>query len=447
MHIVIAHYHLKPGGVTSVILAQSRELTEVGHRVTIASSCPATEVNQTAHTTVPELAYAEPSSESTAAGDTIAQGLLAARPDLVHWHNPLLGKNPGTLEAIAKIHRAGVPQLLHCHDFAEDARPALLAALRAVQPATLPLANNIHFAALTERDRGWLAQCGVPSARIHVVPNPQSEHPPAHLVCEPEFSPPHLVMPVRGIRRKNLGEAVLWARELKPLGGKVTVTLPPTSEVDIPGYNAWRTFANAHAIPFHAPPTGEVKPRPIATIFSEASAVLSTSVQEGHGFALHEPWLYQRAVISRTLPNVPPIAPALSYHRIPVPRELLDLDALRVEITRRTGPRAEAIWQYHYAGESIDFAQLPTTAQQSLLENPDFTPVFETESGDPVTARELVHRAQHTAPPSLPPRDRCALLDALEKCAESPTSDLHWASSAPLANDLLKPKHFRILTS
>ena len=51
---------------------------------------------------------------------------------------------------------AGERILLHPHDFAEDGRPGNYLSLREVYPRVYPTGSHIHYAALNQRDRGFL---------------------------------------------------------------------------------------------------------------------------------------------------------------------------------------------------------------------------------------------------------------------------------------------------
>ena len=138
-----------------------------------------------------------------------ARDALGQTPDLWHIHNHSLGKNPFLTEAVALLAESGEKILLHPHDFAEDGRPGNYLSLRSI-PTGIPYRSHIHYAALNQRDRGFLAHmlkdCPSP---VHLLANAV---PPSTPFCQPLTGIPFpsplktSLYPVRAVRRKNLGE-------------------------------------------------------------------------------------------------------------------------------------------------------------------------------------------------------------------------------------------------
>ncbi|NOX54923.1 MAG: glycosyltransferase family 4 protein [Planctomycetes bacterium] len=340
MKIAIIHYHLNRGGVTRVIANQLHSLSRFleqtdGEPIQIALlfdgqalGWPEQEVASLERVDVelypvPELAYdTEPKTRPAGLAERLRQRLHQARfsPDttVVHVHNHALGKNASVPGALAELARDGYPLLLQIHDFAEDFRPANyrhLADSLAGQDLTAvlyPQASHIHYAVLNRRDRRVLSQAGVEPNRLHWLPNPVppfSELPDreaARVVLEERCgvprSKPYALYPVRGIRRKNLGEALLWAAALSG-AVRFGMTLAPLNPKEIPIYSRWKQIARELRLPF-AFETGADEGLTFEENLAAADAVLTTSVAEGFGMVFLEAWLADRPLFGRNLPEI-----------------------------------------------------------------------------------------------------------------------------------------------
>lgn len=241
---------------------------------------------------------------------------------LLHWHNHSLGKNiavPGVIQALAS---EGWRLLLQVHDFAEDNRPEnygrLVSAMQASSKRQLdqylyPEHERLHYATLTRADAKVLRRVGVTRERLHCLPNsvavPRGEplskedargkvFKALHLPDEARWS----LYPVRGIRRKNIGELLLlgrWGNDNRYVG----LTLRPTTPMEQRSYDRWKHVAAevSNRIVFDA---GEHPDFTLRQNILAADYVISTSVAEGFGMAFLEPWLLRRGVIARRLNTV-----------------------------------------------------------------------------------------------------------------------------------------------
>ena len=237
MRILIVHYHLKPGGVTSVIRSQVSALKASGFDVKVLAgeASPAgTEAGSgkiagsnagrraELETSVPvviepALAYDQknPSGKTTGEGGeddprigTIVAAIQAslgppAEDAVIHVHNPTIRKNSACLPALKRLASLGYALVLHVHDLAEDWRPDVYCPGEYPQPAT--------WACINQRDMRNLKAAG--AGHVHFLPNAiftgeggdrgdsgfKEAGPAGNLI----------LYPVRGIRRKNLGEALL----------------------------------------------------------------------------------------------------------------------------------------------------------------------------------------------------------------------------------------------
>ncbi|MCH5374838.1 MAG: hypothetical protein JJ992_12760, partial [Planctomycetes bacterium] len=289
MKLAIIHYHLNRGGVTQVIANHLRALNAVadgdapmrialihggqteGWPEDLDRQLPKLQVTQ--HS-VPGLNYdadspsgPDPEQLARALHSMLASIGFGLDDAVLQIHNPTLGKNLSLPGAIACLARDGYAMLLQIHDFAEDFRPdnyrRLLGALAGDDAGRLsemlyPQASRIHYAVLNGRDRRVLASAGVSARRLHLLPNPVADfgifpdrdtaRQKVRAVVPAPPDAPLVLYPVRGIRRKNLGEALLWSLLLEP-PAFVGITLPPLNPIEYCPYAAWKQLAAELALP------------------------------------------------------------------------------------------------------------------------------------------------------------------------------------------------------
>ena len=307
LRVAVVHPHLRPGGVTQVIETSMRALVDHPVRVAVLSGGPAGPNFPAPVELVAGLDYLEmPATCPESLADALerhAATTLGAPPDLWHVHNPLVGRHPVFALATAELVRRGHPLLLHVHDFPEDGRPANHAALReaGALPTLYPNTARAHYAVLTGHDRSMLLSADIPGARVHVLPNAVETNvaaPPA----PPDGGPPLLLYPTRAIRRKNLGEMLLWAARMGA-NARWAVTLAPTNPSDLEPYRKWKALAAELALPveFEA---GLRAPDAYEALLARSTAVVTTSVAEGFGLAYLEAATRLRPLLGRDLPAV-----------------------------------------------------------------------------------------------------------------------------------------------
>lgn len=351
MNVAILHSHFCRGGVTQVVENHVAAIADqLGGKVVLVSGgrndgLTAATFDKTATCVVPGLDYdavlgiEQETREgflqrvralTNALIEALAHAGLDGDNTVLHWHNHSLGKNvavPRVIDALATEH--GFRQLLQIHDFAEDFRPENYLRLAraamhhanesaAVSAAVInrflyPRSPFIDYATLTSGDAKLLSQLGIPERQLHVLPNSvalsgfpdldQAEalkkvHRAAGLPTESRWC----VYPVRGIRRKNVGELLLLSH-LMPEDLYAGITLPPTTKLERQSYDRWKSIGEevAPKVVFDAGTFAEVS---FHDNLSAAEFVVSTSAAEGFGMAFLEPWLVPRGVIARRLPDV-----------------------------------------------------------------------------------------------------------------------------------------------
>ena len=423
MKLAIAHYHLQPGGVTQVIANHVAALTSQSERLPEAvailhggdeTGWRDTQTSFPLHRqAIDGLAY----RESTNADPRVATAIVAvldqlgfARDETVlHWHNDSLGKNAQVPAAVAELARQGWPQLLQIHDFAEEMRPANYVRLhRAFGPrfaeSVYPQNRRTHYAVLSDQDRRTLLAAGIDQPRVHLLANPvvapfETARAPTRDAARErlaaEFSVSESarfwVYPVRGIGRKNLGEALLIAAagdRCVDEGLAVAITLTPKNPKELTGYRRWEAFSTEWSLPvlFGSGDPGRLS---FAENLVAADAILSTSVAEGFGMVFAESWLADRPLVGRDLPGVSRDFAAAGidlsglYKSLEIPLDWIPpgaLDQLRQEwvaaysrVRRDYGRRpltsveSDASWESGTSDDTIDFASLSIAVQELVI--------------------------------------------------------------------------------
>ena len=294
MKIAFLHYHLKTGGVTTCLKQQAAALKDDCNMLVITGEKPeGTFPVDIVH--IPELAYStlyhKPINPQDTA-DTVIKAIqtrFSGPADILHVHNPILAKNKSFLKILKALQKKGVRLFLQIHDFAEDGRP--LSYFAEEYPA------DCHYAVVNSRDYRVLRRAGLTQKGLHHLFN---------TVNLPGVQPasaksgPHVVYPIRGIRRKNIGEAILLSLFFKN-DETLMITLPPNSPADMQSYNDWKTFAAQHHLSVEFD-TG--LKRPFDVIVRSARYLLTTSITEGFGFSFLEPWLFGKSVWGRKLADI-----------------------------------------------------------------------------------------------------------------------------------------------
>lgn len=435
MRILIGHFHLQTGGVSRVIEHASIALAAEGHRVLAVAGEPPQQPlpKGVGFAQVPALAYEE--RRPTVGPEELAAALVrAAReglgdvPDLWHIHNHCLGKNLALPEALCTLAQQGQRLLLQPHDFAEDGRPALYARLFSeigrgdtarLSALLYPQAAHLHYAVLNERDRGFLAAAGVPWDRLHLLPNAVNLPPPVDRSADLFPDRRLWLYPTRAIRRKNLGELLLWAT-LAEEQDLFATTQAPRNPAELPYYRHWVALARELRLSLELELGNRIRDFP--ALLASAHALVTTSVAEGFGLAFLESWLVGRPLVGRNLPEITRdfITAGLDlgalYERLEVPLDWLDGNRLRQAMEQaltvvtaaygraETPADLERLWASSVRDGHIDFGRLDETAQEEVIRHlasnphdhtslhpvllPDTTPVDRIAHNQALTGRD-----------------------------------------------------------
>ncbi len=264
--LVIFHYHLLPGGVTSVITDQVKAIAAFDMSKTAGKVHGTVEririVTGRVENTerigrdiqayffdrniniqfeielLPEIDYLDISSQSSGIERQDAEHLIDLlskrylnRDSIWLIHNYHLGKNPLFTRALVEIAERYPEQriILQIHDFPESGRYEYLnILLKTFSPASTgpyPVRGNVRYAVINERDKNILVNSGIPREYVFLLENPMSVRERSFTAGEQRHLKDRiysyyskeaeaatgklLLYPIRAIRRKNVFEAGL----------------------------------------------------------------------------------------------------------------------------------------------------------------------------------------------------------------------------------------------
>ena len=428
MPLYIFHYHLLPGGVTTVIrdgaralLTQPDLIPEPAPLVVVAAGAEGGGLAAPVERVRLDAVGYDDAPATAAAQRQLADLLCRRFGDGVWWvHNHHLAKNTRFTGAVLLAAAAGQPMILQIHDFPENARPANLARLRREVPASpYSAGDNVRYAVLNRRDRDALVAAGCPAERVVLLANPVRPAPPiaaadspaarrarAGLAAAAAARPPigtgslHpdrplWLFPVRVRRRKNVLEAGLLARLA---GANLVVTLPASSAAETPYSLQVEELYAAGAIPGLCGVGERLQAHGLSfdDLLAAAHLVVSPSVEEGFGFQFVNALQWRRPLLARHLPVLDDLEallegyPAAVYDAVCCPLPRAERDALRAAydpvaeraarlLPEAAGQRLRAELDTILSGDTVDFSYLGAAQQAALLRR----------CGDPGVAREL----------------------------------------------------------
>jgi len=294
MNIAFIHYHLKTGGVTSVLKQQVETLRDVCDILVITgvlaeSPFPSDMVH------IPELGYdkagAIPEDPEDVA-ESVCEAIFSKWKDgcdVIHVHNATLAKNRNFLKILKVLQKKGMKLFLQLHDFAEDGRP-----LAYFPDEYVP---DCHYGVINSRDYNILLKAGLKKDGLHKIFNIVNffDFRQKELISE------NLVLyPIRAIRRKNIGEAILLSLFFRN-NETLAMTQPPNSPPDIESYDGWKNYVrkNNLDVVFEAGLTNDFESLVLSSEF-----IITTSITEGFGFSFLEPWTAKKMLWGRKLPDI-----------------------------------------------------------------------------------------------------------------------------------------------
>lgn len=414
MQISVLHYHFRPGGVRRVIELGLPEIVRTMGvtRVILASGeapGPAWRERMEAALfpcvsewiTEPALGYW--SEQQASAADTRAAigGVLdriAPRGGILWAHNLSVGRNMLLAREISGAAAYGTVWLHH-HDWWWDGRwerwPEMagqgVATFEEAVRVTLPCGDRFrHFcvnAADTRLLREWTG------IDVRFLPNPVA----LERAAQPEVDQAreflrHLtgaakwwVYPCRGLRRKNIAEALLVQRWLAPEGVTVT-TGGASSSAEQSYFSSLTTAAANNGWALYAGTCSDPAAPPVNALLAASDAVTVTSLREGFGLAWHEAAAAGRPLFARIPPGMDETLDATGFtfrhgwRELRVPHDSYDREAeqARVAAGRQRlqtllPPAFHALTEGDdtFQREFTDFGCLTLAAQLEILDQPD----------------------------------------------------------------------------
>ncbi|MDH4318754.1 MAG: hypothetical protein OEV64_10220 [Desulfobulbaceae bacterium] len=482
MRIAVIHYHLQSGGVNRII-QNSVPLDGKGDfSAVVLTGQPPSGSWPCPFRVIPGLQYEGigPKLTPEALATEIsreAEEALGGPPDLYHVHNHSLGKNMALPGALALLAGRGHHLFLHIHDFAEDGRPGnyrrMLAELGGGEVGRLarvlyPLADHVHYAVLNNRDYHFLGQAGLAEEKLHLLPNPiELFSDLAVPSCEEVPGPPLWFYPTRGIRRKNLGEFILWAAVSRE-EERFATSLGPLNPKEIPIYNGWKKLAGELGLPVDFELSLR-EPGGFIGLMRRARGLVTTSIAEGFGLAFLEPWLMGKVVCGRDLPEITEefrqegIRLSHLYRRVEVPVSWLGRKRILEKAVRGLRDnlssygrqpsvsdfeRMEKSWLQN---ERVDFGCLDEELQVEVIRRVCSMP----EESKQLQPTSLVHPAEFSEDVKVNRSVLAArygirayhnnLLSIYKKVADSPESKLSCLKGEVLLDFFLEPERLKLL--
>lgn len=375
MKIAFVHYHLKPGGVTTVLKQQTKIVQQSGSALVLSGESP--ESGFTADTTIISGLNYDKEGKRLNSPKQIAQAMLEAifskwkdGCDLLHIHNPILAKNRDFLKIVRELQKSSIPLFLQIHDFAENGRPLFY--FKDEYPA------DCHYGVINSRDYEILLEAGLKKEGVHKIFNSITAFNSRQSSANLEN---YVLYPVRAIRRKNIGEAIFLSLFFKK-GETLVFTLPPNSPVDKKSYVDWKCLVQERKLKvvFEAGLREE-----FSSLLNSAKFLITTSITEGFGFAFLEPWIAGKMLCGRLLPEICQDLISFGmqldhlYHRLQTPLAWVDKEKF---YKKWSSSILQSCERFDYrvkeeqitrsfkaitAGDTVDFGLLDEVFQKSII--------------------------------------------------------------------------------
>ena len=403
LQVAIVHYHLRTGGVTRIIQHAVTALQDHNLQFLIITAELPDDGNQfdTDIRVINEIGYCSDPSNTVGseklvhALETAAQDALGALPDLWHFHNHSLGKNLSLPLVVNLMARKGYKLLLQIHDFIEDGRPEnyrlvlnhiAQGDLSKLGTVLYPISSHIHYGVINRRDFNYMRDVGIPDKQLHYLPNPVIlEEPTSDRVDDTYIASfkRTFVYPTRAIRRKNIGEFLLWSALGDP-DDLFIITRAPQNPAARAIYENWVEFAKTNHLPVKFE-CGAKNNQNFVHLLRSSYSLVTTSIQEGFGLTFLEPWLLNRPLSGRNIPEITAEFDAAGvslehmYSQLKVPVKWIGFEDLRKEFEKGYRRQRKA-YGLEYDQDNldrimgsevhegyVDFGKLNETMQQQII--------------------------------------------------------------------------------
>ena len=280
-----------------------------------------------------------------------------------------------------------------------------------------------------------------------------------------------IVYPVRAVRRKNLGEFLLWAAMAKA-GEVFAMTLGPTNEAYRARYQAWQALSKELSLPVHWE-IGVSSNASFECIMQSATTILNTSIAEGFGLTFLEPWLFSKGLLGRNLPSITSdfktqgINLSDLYTTLPIPKNYLCLPSLEDAIQKGlrqayasyerplpTDAVERALKAIHCGPNHIDFGGLDEFQQTRIIreihQDPAIRNVLKNYLSVKLSSNERIEKNAIAVESSFNENSYIQKLQAIYQQIMDPKDshaqlDPKALSEANVLSAFLKPENFRLL--
>ncbi len=377
MKIAFIHYHLKTGGVTTVLKQQIKAIQNSCNTFVLTgsdqkSSFPVDTVF------IPGLGY-DSFSQKKPPPHEVAESIISAIfakfgsiCDVLHVHNPTLAKNTDFLKILSELQKRNINLFLQIHDFAEDGRPKVYFSDQYL--------SDCHYGVINSRDFDILLKAGLKKEGLHKIFNMVEPFTLENMI---DYTDNIVLYPIRAIRRKNIGEAILLSFFFKR-NERLSITLPPNSPADFDSYAGWIGFVknNNLNVEFESGLKNDFSKLVLSSRF-----IITTSISEGFGFSFIEPWCAKKVIWGRKLPDICSdfenngISLGHLYSNLLVPLEWIGKDnfyrkwkdcilknckLLNYDIDKSS---MDKIFSQVIKNETIDFGLLDESFQKKIISN------------------------------------------------------------------------------
>ncbi|MFC1857305.1 hypothetical protein ACFL9U_04665 [Thermodesulfobacteriota bacterium] len=293
MKIVFIHYHLKTGGVTTV-LRQQVEAVRQDCDILVLTGKPGVSDFPADTVEIPGLSYDNVLEQSYKPEEVVECLLKEIHSkwhdgcDVIHVHNPTLAKNKNLLKILKHLQAKKLRLFLQIHDFAEDGRPSAYFEEDYIA--------DCHYGVINSRDYDILIGSGLIKNGLHNIPNMVT---PLHFDQTHHSIENRILYPIRAIRRKNIGEAILLSLFFRN-HETLDITLPPNSDIDIKSYRGWKNYVKENNLNVHFDAGLN---HDFGNLVISSRFLITTSINEGFGFSFLEPWTAGKILWGRKLPE------------------------------------------------------------------------------------------------------------------------------------------------
>jgi glycosyltransferase involved in cell wall biosynthesis len=479
-HLMVVHYHWRPGGVRRVVEltlpAIAAAAGDTLKKVTLLSGGTPDEVPELGGLPGEAVFIHEPACDyfsnqqdtperiSEKIRQAISRAMDGRDParTLIWFQNPALARNAMLCREIFDLSKkTGAALVLHHHDFWCAGRWARWEELERCGYGELSSAAELLFASGARAVHAGinLHDCQTlerffPNRAFH-LPNPVLRPSPsstadveaarAWVARELKTDAPLWIYPTRFLRRKNLLEAVLLTRWLRPEA--ILATTSGQFSFDETGYaNDIKEAATRHDWRVHFGLLDKPGAPRVMDLLQIAETVIHTSVQEGFGMAFVETAAVGTPLVARAIPSVMPDLAALGFEFPQVYRDILIPTGLfdaKVEAHRQASLAASAratlppafqnifpMQQFH-GDRPVAFSRLSRHAQLEVLSHPPLDSWDMCKPWNPCLEDFSKNTLKATPWPTTPPHSPRRYAEEFLKIASSiPQRPVYCAESA-----------------